>query len=50
MRTLPARMERHNRTAHALARWFTEVEGVLRQVIYPGLPGHPDHERATSAC
>ena len=46
MRTLPARMDRHNRTAHALARWFTDVEGV-RAVIYPGLPSHPDHERAT---
>ena len=46
MRTLPARVDRHNRTAHALARWFTDVEGV-RAVIYPGLPSHPDHERAT---
>ena len=46
MRTLPARMDRHNRTAHALARWFTEIEGV-RAVIYPGLESHPDHERAT---
>ena len=46
MRTLPARMDRHNRTAHALARWFTEVEGV-RAVLYPGLETHPDHERAT---
>lgn len=46
MRTLPARMERHNRTALALARWFTGVEGVAR-VIHPGLPGHPDHECAT---
>ncbi len=45
MRTLPARMDRHNRTAHALARWFTKVEGV-RAVIYPGLPSHPDHELA----
>lgn len=46
MRTLPARMDRHNRTAHALARWFTTVEGV-REVIYPGLARHPDHELAT---
>ena len=46
MRTLPARMERHNRTALALAQWFTGVEGV-RQVIHPGLPNHPDHECAT---
>ena len=46
MRTLPARMDRHNRNAHDLARWFTSVDGV-RQVLYPGLPSHPDHERAT---
>ena len=45
MRTLPARMDRHNRTAHALACWFTGVEGV-RAVMHPGLPDHPDHERA----
>ena len=46
MRTLPARMERHNRTALALAQWFTGLEGV-GQVIHPGLPGHPDHDMAT---
>lgn len=45
MRTLPARVERHNRTAHALAEWFGTVEGV-RQVLYPGLPSHPDHAHA----
>ena len=42
MRTLPARMERHNRSALALAQWFTAIEGV-RQVIHPGLTSHPDH-------
>ena len=42
IRTLPARMERHNRTAHALAEWFTGVAGV-----YPGLPSHPDHRCAS---
>ena len=45
MRTLPARMERHNRSAHALAEWFTGVEGV-RRVLHPGLPGHPGHNQA----
>ena len=45
LRTLPARMERHNRTALALAEWFTGVDGV-RRVIHPGLPSHPDHECA----
>ena len=42
IRTLPVRMERHNQSAHALAEWFTGAPGV-RQVIYPGLPSHPDH-------
>ena len=42
IRTLPVRMAQHNRSAHALAEWFTGVPGV-RQVIYPGLESHPDH-------
>ena len=46
MRTLPARMERHNRNALELARWFSGVEGVT-QVIHPGLASHPDHACAT---
>ena len=45
IRTLPARMDRHNRSAQALAEWFTGVDGVS-QVIHPGLPSHPDHECA----
>ena len=45
LRTLPARMDRHNRTALALAEWFAGVDGV-RRVIHPGLPSHPDHEVA----
>ena len=46
IRTLPVRMERHNRSAQALAEWFGGVPGV-RQVIYPGLPSHPDHACAS---
>ena len=46
IRTLPVRMAQHNRSAHALAEWFTGVPG-LRQVIYPGLPSHPDHACAS---
>ncbi|MDE0027395.1 MAG: aminotransferase class I/II-fold pyridoxal phosphate-dependent enzyme [Spirochaetaceae bacterium] len=42
IRTLPVRMERHNRSAQVLAEWFGGVPGV-RQVIYPGLASHPDH-------
>ncbi|MFQ5536094.1 MAG: trans-sulfuration enzyme family protein, partial [Gemmatimonadota bacterium] len=45
IRTLDVRMERHNRNALALARWFRERPEVAR-VLYPGLEDHPDHETA----
>ena len=45
IRSLPARMERHNRSALALAQWFRSVDGVA-QAVHPGLPSHPDHQRA----
>jgi cystathionine gamma-synthase len=45
IRTLPVRMDRHchnaSRVAHALA-----AHPAVRQVLYPGLPGHPGHELA----
>lgn len=46
IRTLPVRMAQHNRSAHALAEWFATMPGV-REVIYPGLPSHPDHACAS---
>lgn len=46
VRTLAARMDLHNRSALALAEWFASAPGVL-QAIHPGLPEHPDHERAS---
>jgi len=45
IKTLAIRMDRHQANALVLARWLetcTEVE----QVIYPGLPSHPQHELA----
>lgn len=42
LRTLAARMERHNRSAQQLAEWLEGAEGV-RAVAYPGLASHPDH-------
>ncbi len=45
LRTLHVRMDRHNRNALELARWFQEQPGVER-VIHPGLPDHPDHDTA----
>lgn len=47
IRSLPARMERHNRSSLALARWFEGQKGIAR-AIHPGLPSHPDHQRAAA--
>ncbi|HZA97916.1 MAG TPA: PLP-dependent aspartate aminotransferase family protein, partial [Gemmatimonadales bacterium] len=47
MRTLALRMERHNANGLAVAQWAEQQEGIAR-VHYPGLPSHPDHERARS--
>ncbi len=43
--TLAVRMERHAATAQLLAAWL-ETEPAVRQVSYPGLPSHPQHELA----
>ena len=45
IKTLALRMERHNANGLAVARWAEGATGVAR-VHYPGLPSHPDHERA----
>jgi cystathionine beta-lyase/cystathionine gamma-synthase len=47
LRTLALRMERHNANGLAVAQWAEQHEGIAR-VHYPGLPSHPDHERAKS--
>jgi cystathionine beta-lyase/cystathionine gamma-synthase len=44
-KTLPLRMQRHNDNALALAR-FLETHPKVRQVYYPGLPSHPQHDLA----
>ena len=44
--TLAVRVERHARTAAALAAWLERQDGVQR-VLYPGLPSHPQHAVAT---
>jgi methionine-gamma-lyase len=43
--TLAIRVERHARTAAALAAWLERQDGV-RRVLYPGLPSHPQHDVA----
>jgi cystathionine beta-lyase/cystathionine gamma-synthase len=45
MRTLGLRMERHNSNGLAVAGWAETQEGIAR-VHYPGLPSHPDHDKA----
>jgi methionine-gamma-lyase len=45
LKTLPLRMERHCRSAQEIARHLEGCPAVA-QVYYPGLPGHPHHERA----
>jgi len=46
IKTLHVRMDRHERTARALAEFLSEHEEVA-SVIYPGLPSHPQHELAS---
>jgi methionine-gamma-lyase len=43
--TLAIRVERHARTAAALAAWLERQDGVA-SVLYPGLPSHPQHDVA----
>jgi cystathionine beta-lyase/cystathionine gamma-synthase len=47
MRTLGLRMERHNANGLAVAQWAEQHDAIAR-VHYPGLPSHPDYERARS--
>jgi cystathionine beta-lyase/cystathionine gamma-synthase len=45
IKTLAVRMERHCQNALALAQWLADHPAV-EQVLYPGLPDHPQHELA----
>lgn len=42
IKTLPLRMERHAANARAIATWMDRHPAIER-VVYPGLPGHPQH-------
>jgi cystathionine beta-lyase/cystathionine gamma-synthase len=44
--TLAIRVDRHAANALALATWL-ERQDRVRRVLYPGLPGHPQHDVAT---
>lgn len=45
IKTLAVRMERHCNNAHELANWLSQHPKVAN-VIYPGLPSHPQHNLA----
>ena len=45
LRTLPVRVERHNRVAAAVAAFLDDHPAIAR-VHYAGLPSHPQHEVA----
>ncbi len=45
LKTLDVRMERHCRSAHAIAEWL-ENDSRVDCVLYPGLPSHPQHDLA----
>jgi len=45
LRTLPLRIERHNRSALAIAR-FLEQHPAVEAAYYPGLERHPQHDLA----
>ncbi len=42
LRTLSVRLERHQRSALEIARWFEQRPEVL-SVLHPALPSHPGH-------
>jgi cystathionine gamma-lyase len=46
VKTLPLRMERHCANALKIAHWL-DAHPKTEQVIYPGLPKHPQHALAT---
>ncbi len=45
LKTLGVRMDRHSENAAKLAQWLEGHEAV-ENVIYPGLPSHPQHDLA----
>lgn len=45
VKTLDVRMERHCKSAHAVAEWL-ESDKRVERVLYPGLASHPQHELA----
>ncbi len=46
LKTLDLRIREQSQTALQLAQWL-QSQPAVKQVCYPGLPGHPQHERAS---
>jgi len=46
VKTLAVRMEQHNKNGIAVARFLQNCHPKIKQVHYPGLPSHPQHELA----
>lgn len=46
VKTLDVRMERHVESAATIAEWL-EQDARVEEVLYPGLPSHPQHELAS---
>lgn len=46
LKTLDVRMERHCRSAQAIAEWL-EQDDRVESVLYPGLASHPHHDLAS---
>jgi len=45
MKTLPVRMQQHQRSGLEVARWL-ESDSRVEKVLHPGLPSHPQHDVA----
>jgi len=45
IKTFPLRMRQHDANGRRIAEWLT-TQRTVRQVYYPGLPSHPQHELA----
>ena len=44
-KTLPLRMQQHDRNGRAIAAWLAERDDI-RKIYYPGLPSHPQYQLA----
>jgi len=46
VKTLPVRMQQHNRNGMVVAEFLEHLYPKIKKVYYPGLPSHPQHELA----